>query len=342
MQQFRQNPITGHWVILAENRGGRPQEVDIQQIVRPQSVCPFCEGHEERTPDEVFAIRDQDSKANGPGWRVRVVPNKYPALESAGGHTASSQLHRGPAASSTREDGGDVVPGLGIHEIIIESPRHLESITQLSDGQVAEVLEVYRQRLTALRQTKKYHAAVIFKNGGPAAGSTLVHLHSQLMALGIGGPAIGDRLARFQSHAERFGQCPLCQTLGQLRGNEQWVVGGTPNFVAYCPFASRFAYEMWIAPRQHAAHFDPAGPEDMSELSGLLRTVLVKLERIVKLPAYNYIVHTAPFDTLGSDHYHWHIEILPRTTSLAGFELGAGCYINTVPPERAAAALREA
>jgi UDPglucose--hexose-1-phosphate uridylyltransferase len=335
MQQFRQNPITGQWVILAENRGGRPQEVDIQQIVRPQSVCPFCEGHEERTPDEVFAIRAQDSKPNGPGWRVRVVPNKYPALEA-------EEINPSPQPSPTRGEGAGKLPAAGVHEIVIESPRHLESITQLSDGQVAEILEAYRQRLTALRQTKKYHAAVIFKNGGPAAGSTLVHLHSQLMALRIGGPAIGDRLLRFQSHAERFGQCPLCQTLGQMGGDDQWVVAATPNFVAYCPFASRFAYEMWIAPRQHAAHFNTAGAEDMSELSGLLRTVLVKLERIVKLPAYNYIVHTAPFDTSGSDHYHWHIEILPRTTSLAGFELGAGCYINTVPPERAAAALREA
>jgi UDPglucose--hexose-1-phosphate uridylyltransferase len=234
------------------------------------------------------------------------------------------------------------VSGLGIHEIVIESPRHLESITQLSDDQVAEVLDTYRQRLTVLRQAKKYHSAVIFKNGGPSAGATLVHLHSQLMALEIGGPAIGDRLPRFQSYAEHFGQCPLCQTLSQMDSDQQFIVAATPNFVAYCPFASRFAYEMWIAPRQHAGDFDATGTETLFELSGLLRAVLVKLERIVKLPAYNYIVHTAPFDTSGSDHYHWHIEILPRTTSLAGFELGTGCYINTVPPERAATALREA
>ncbi|HEY2761863.1 MAG TPA: HIT domain-containing protein, partial [Pirellulales bacterium] len=122
----------------------------------------------------------------------------------------------------------------------------------------------------------------------------------------------------------------------------QSIVAVTPNFLAFCPFAARLAYETWIIPRQHVAHFDAIAPETLSELASLLRMVLVKLERIVKLSAYNYIVHTAPFDTTGSDHYHWHIEILPRTTSLAGFELGTGCYINTVLPERAATVLREA
>jgi UDPglucose--hexose-1-phosphate uridylyltransferase len=130
--------------------------------------------------------------------------------------------------------------------------------------------------------------------------------------------------------------------LSQASSDEQAVVATTTNFVGFCPFASRFAYEMWIAPRSHAAHFDSMTAESLRELGGLLRSVLVKLERIVKVSAYNYIVQTAPFDTFSSDQYHWHIEILPRTTSLAGFELSTGCYINTVLPERAAAALREA
>ncbi len=329
MPQLRHNPITGQWVILAENRGGRPQEVDIQQIVRPQSVCPFCEGNEARTPDEVFAIRATGSKANGPGWRVRVVPNKYPALEEG-------DISPSPQPSPTRGEGA-----YGLHEIIIESSRHLERLTELNDEEVSEVLETYRQRLATLRQSKQFRSAMIFKNGGPTAGATLVHLHSQVMAFQVGTPMIDDRLSRFQDFTrQRFGQCPLCQML--TVGDETLVVAATANFVAFCPFASRFAYEMWLAPRRHIAHFDSNTAENLTELAALLRVVLVKLERIVKVSAYNYIVQTAPFDTSGSDHYHWHIEILPRTTSLAGFELGTGCYINTVPPERAAAALREA
>jgi UDPglucose--hexose-1-phosphate uridylyltransferase len=335
MPEFRHNLITGHWVILAENRGGRPQEVDVQQIVRPQSVCVFCEGHENRTPSEVFAIRSAGSQANGPGWRVRVVPNKFPALEFADDFPALRPL-------PGNGEGVETAPGVGVHEIVIESPRHLSSITELADEDVGEIFEAYRQRLAALRETKKYRSAVVFKNGGPTAGATLIHLHSQLIAFQTGGPVIGERLVQFESYQQQFGKCPLCQTISEFAGGERSVVAATENFAAFCPFASRFAYEMWIAPRRHAAHFDTTTPETLRELGALLRRVLVKLERIVKLPAYNYIVHTAPFDTSGSDHYHWHIEILPRTTSLAGFELGVGCYINTVGPERAATALRGA
>jgi UDPglucose--hexose-1-phosphate uridylyltransferase len=343
MPQLRQNPITGQWVILAENRGGRPQEVDVQQIVRPQSICPFCEGNESRTPDEVFAIRAAGSKVNGPGWRVRVVPNKYPALEA---RDISPSPQPSPARGEEVFQGHrsvlEVFSGAGLHEIVIESPRHLKSITELNDVEVAEVFDAYRQRLLALRQSKQYRSAIVFKNGGPAAGATLVHLHSQVMAFQAGAPVIDDRLGRFQDFTRQHGECPLCQMLNQAGDDEQTVVAATKNFVAFCPVASRFAYEMWIAPRQHTAHFDSTTAESLRELGSLMRSVLVKLEAIVKLPVYNYIVQTAPFDTSGSDHYHWHIEILPRTTSLAGFELGTGCYINTVSSERAATALREA
>lgn len=232
------------------------------------------------------------------------------------------------------------MPALGLHDIVIESPRHLASVAELNDAEMADVLEVYRQRLRTLRESKKYQSAVVFKNGGPTAGATLVHLHSQLMAFQIGAPRIGDRSANFLAQWEQHGRCPLCEMIDQ--GAESNVVSATKNFVAICPFASRFAYEIWIAPRSHVADFDAMRPESLPELASLLRGVLVKLEAIVKLPAYNYIVHTAPFDTIDSERYHWHIEILPRVTSLAGFELGMGCFINTVRPERAAAAIREA
>ena len=256
MPEFRHNPITGHWVILAENRGGRPQEVDVQQIVRPQSVCVFCEGHEERTPDEVFAIRAASSKANGPGWRVRVVPNKFPALEFVDGFPT-------PLPYPSRREGVEAAPGAGVHEIVIESPRHLSSITELADEDVGEIFEAYRQRLAALRATKKYRSAVVFKNGGPTAGATLVHLHSQLIAFQIGGPVIGERLVQFENYRSQFGKCPLCQTISELAGDERSLVAATENFAAFCPFASRFAYEMWIAPRRHVADFDRTTPESL-------------------------------------------------------------------------------
>jgi UDPglucose--hexose-1-phosphate uridylyltransferase len=314
MSDLRRNPLTGQWVILAENRGARPQDVVVQQTVRDPGECPFCEGHEKRTPDETLALREPVGKPNGPGWRVRVVPNKYPALEDAN----------------------------GIHEIIIESPRHLTSVTQLDDRQFADVLEVYRQRLAALRQSGNFHGALIFKNGGPAAGATLAHLHSQLLAMASPEPLFLGRAASFQRHAAVSGKCVLCEMQQDEIKSGQRVVGQSKHFTAFCPFASRFAYETWIIPREHAGHFDEISPAAIPELAALFRSLLVKVEAIVKLPAYNYIVHTAPFDTPASDHYHWHIEILPRIANLAGFELGTGSFINTVSPDKAAEQLRRA
>ncbi len=312
MSQLRRNPLTGQWVILAENRAARPQDVVVAQTVRDSTSCPFCEGHESQTPDESLALREPGGRPNGTGWRVRVVPNKYPALEN--------------------DD--------GIHEIVIESPRHLSSVSQLDDHQFADVLTVYRQRLIALRQSGRFHGATIFKNGGPAAGATLAHVHSQLMAMTSPAPIFIDRAAVFRQHASQSGNCLLCEMETAEAADQLRLVARSSNFIAFCPFASRFAYETWIVPRQHAPHFDENTPEAAAELASLFRSVLVKVEAIVKLPVYNYIVHTAPFDTLASDHYHWHIEILPRIANLAGFELGTGSFINTVSPDRAAEQLR--
>ncbi len=312
MSSLRRNPLTGQWVILAENRGARPQDVFLQQTVRDPAECPFCEGHESKTPDETLAVRNAGGQANGPGWQVRVVPNKYPALQGVD----------------------------GTHEIVIESPRHLTSLTELDDAQFGSVLTVYTQRLAALRQTERFQGAIIFKNGGPAAGATLAHVHSQLMAMTRPAPVLIDRAAAFDRHAQQSGTCVLCEMVGESSTDGR-VVATSNHFVAFCPFASRFAFEVWIAPHQHASHFAAAAPSMMPELASLFRSVLVKVEAIVKLPAYNYIIHTAPFDTAAPDHYHWHIEILPRIANLAGFELGTGSFINIVSPERAAADLRK-
>jgi UDPglucose--hexose-1-phosphate uridylyltransferase len=313
MSDLRQNPLTGQWVILAENRGARPQDVVVQQILRDATDCPFCSGHEDRTPHETFAIRESCSRRDGPGWQVRVVPNKFPALEGK----------------------------QGAHEIIVESPQHLASVTQLSDSQFSDVLETYRHRLAAFHRSKQYQGAILFKNGGPTAGATLAHVHSQVLA-----STTADALD--QTRAEAFAKaateksCPLCRMLKDETANKTRVVAQSKNFTAFCPHAARFAYETWIVPHEHLRNFDEIEEDETAELAELFRAVLVKLEAIVKLPAYNYIVHTAPFDTSVAEHYHWHIEILPRIANLAGFELGTGTFINTVSSDKAAESLRTA
>lgn len=314
MADLRCNPITGHWVIVAENRGTRPREISLEAVVREQGDCPFCEGHEHLTPGEVLARRDANSKADGPHWQVRVIPNKYPAITSS----------------------GDASSGLFAHEVIIESPRHLTSTAELSDGQLAEVLAVYGERMLQLGEAYPRSSAMIFKNNGPAAGATLAHLHSQLVVTSL---PMTDQAKRLESF--RASKCPACEMIATAEAEDR-IVAESAHFVVLCPHASRLAYEMWLLPHTHYSHYSRVNRESLPELASLLRRSLVKLQRIVKVPAYNYIVHTAPFDTAVADHYHWHIEILPRITTLAGFEMGTGCYINPISPNRAAAELRQA
>jgi UDPglucose--hexose-1-phosphate uridylyltransferase len=332
MSELRRNPITGLWVIVAENRGARPQEIFSQQTVLDDFQCPFCEGREERTPNETLARRQPGSQVNGPGWRVRVVPNKYPALEEVGDLDTAGKL--------PSETGNEAA--VGLHEIIVESPRHLTSVTELEERQFAEVLDVYRQRLGELRSSGNYRGAVLFKNAGPAAGATLSHLHSQLMASFSAVPYLLGRAKAFERSAKEGAACPVCKMLQDEVDAGQRILARDETFTAFCPYASRLAYETWIVPNRHGAHFDLLLTNEVDRLAAMFRSVLVKVEAIVKLPAYNYIVHTAPFDSKQSNHYHWHIEILPRTSNLAGLELGTGCYLNTVSPEHAADVLRRA
>jgi len=339
MSEFRRNPITGQWVIIAANRGSRPQEIVVQHVASLDRECPFCEGNESVTPGEVLALREPGSAADGPGWRVRVVPNKYPALDAALPDRSSVAQ-----AAEPRTDWWQSVsaPGDGLHEVVIESPSHLTSVVQLTDAQFAEVLETYRMRINSLQQHGGFRNVVLFKNAGPSAGATLTHLHSQLIAAPAGNSIFADRTPFFRLHAVAQGSCLACEIERGLLTQPDLLVARSQNFVAFCPYASRLPYETWIIPRGHRLHFGETEQALLPELANLFRGVLVKLERIVKLPAYNYIIHTAPFDIAATDHYHWHIEILPGIANLAGFELGTGCFINTVPPLQAAAALREA
>jgi UDPglucose--hexose-1-phosphate uridylyltransferase len=329
MSELRHNSITRQWVIVAENRGARPQDLVVQQVIQDTAHCPFCEAHEESTPGEVLALRSSESRPNEPGWRVRVVPNKFPAVDAAPQSTTGGE-----------HDGHRILPGVGVHEIIIESPQHLTSVTQLTDEQFTDVIDVYRQRLAELRCCGQFSDAVLFKNSGAGGGATLAHLHSQLVALNSNQSIFTDRTPAFREYAEEFGTCPLC-TAANKSADDARLVAQSEHFLALCPFASRFAYEMWLVPREHRPQFEEMDATMFPELAQLLRAVLVKLEATVKSSAYNYIIHTAPFDTSGTNHYHWHIEILPRLSSLAGFELGTGCFINTVSPEHAAELLRD-
>ena len=330
MPDLRKDPIVGRWVIVAKSRARRPHDFDTTPARRRNSFCPFCEGNEDKTPNEIIAYRNPGSGANRKGWRVRVIPNKFPALEIEG------DLNK-------RGDGiYDMMQGVGAHEVIIECPDHLVSTSELSEEQLREVLWVYRDRLVDIKKDPRLVYGMIFKNVGAAAGASLEHTHSQLIVTPIVPINVWEEMTGSLEFYNYRGRCVYCDMIQQELATEKRIVQDSPDFVAFCPFASRFPFETWVLPKTHSSHYENIQKNGVDELSGVLKQVIAKIEAALDQPAYNYIVHTAPFDTQELAHYHWHIEIAPSLTKAAGFEWGTGFYINPVPPEEAASFLREA
>ncbi|MBN2216841.1 MAG: galactose-1-phosphate uridylyltransferase [Pirellulales bacterium] len=329
MPDLRKDPIVGRWVIVAKSRAKRPHDFDAPLSRRANRFCPFCEGNEYSTPNEIMAYRESGSQPDREGWRVRVVPNKFPALEIEG-----SLNKRG-------EGMYDMMQGVGAHEVIIESPRHLVSTSQLTEPQIREVLWVYRDRLVDLKKDPRLVYGMIFKNVGAAAGASLEHTHSQLIVTPIVPINVWEEMTGSLEFYNYRGRCVYCDMIQQELAQEKRIVLDTPGFVAFCPFASRFPFETWILPKNHSSHYEHIQKNEVEELSGMMRQVVGKIEAALDRPAYNYIIHTAPFDTQELGHYHWHIEIMPSLTKAAGFEWGTGFYINPVPPEEAAMFLSE-
>jgi len=329
--ELRKDPITRRWVIIATERATRP--TDFTRTVNDDRTdperCPFCEGREEKTPPEIFAIRPNGGPSDSPGWRVRVVSNKYPALRIEG------KTDRTQMGLFRRMD------GVGAHEVIVETPDHDTHLALMSEGEIADVIRAYYQRYEDLDRDKRFEYLLLFRNHGSAAGASLSHPHSQLIAL----PMVPKRISEELDVAERYyvkqGSCIFCDMIAQERKGGDRVVYENERFLAIAPYASRFPFETWILPRAHMASFGRIGPEDVAPLAEALKTVLQKLNLCVKNPPYNFIVHAAPYEYPRSPAYHWHIEVMPQLTHTAGFEWGSGFHINPIAPEEAARYLRE-
>jgi UDPglucose--hexose-1-phosphate uridylyltransferase len=330
MPELRKDPIVGRWVIIAPDRLTRPQTVrERGDDFDPNAFDPFLEGHEDATTPEILAYREPHTRPNGPGWRVRVIPNKFPALRVEG-------------LLSNRGDGMyDVMSGVGAHEVIVECPHRETSMARLSVDNIREVLWVYRDRLVDLKKDRRLVHGLIFKNKGTLAGATLAHSHSQLIVNPIIPITIQEEMHGAEAYFRYRGRAIFADMLQQELASELRVVIDSPNFVVFCPYASRFPFETWIVPKNHTSHFENISRQGVDEMGTILKLTLQKLERALDDPPYNYVIHTAPFDVQELPHYCWHLEIFPRLTGVAGFEWGSGFYINPIPPEQAAQFLRE-
>ena len=330
MPELRKDPVTNSWVIISTERGKRPSDFGTEPRPPRPGFCPFCPGNEEKTPPEIVVYRNDGAAPNTPGWRVRVVANKFPALVIEG------ELER------QTEGIYDKMSGVGAHEVIIETPDHDQTLPAMPEQKVEEVLWAYRDRILDLKRDPRFQYILVFKNHGEAAGASLDHTHSQLIATPIVPKRVQEEVDGVKQYYAEKRRCVYCDMVQQELADGGRMVSANDHFVAMAPFASQFPFETWIVPRTHEASFEDIGKQEYVSLARILKETLHRIERLLSDPPYNFVFHSAPVRQEKPVQYHWHIEITPRLTRLAGFEWGTGIYINPTPPEEAAQYLRDA
>lgn len=328
MPELRFNTATKDWLIIAADRAKRPEDFAHKSAeVSKESAanCPFCPGREEKTPNEIFAIRASDGR-----WQVRVVPNAFPALRDEGNPDES----RTPA-------GFLKMNGVGKHEVVIETPEHEQVIATMGQDQVDKIFLTYRERYTALAQDPRFAAVVLFKNHGRGAGTSLHHPHSQIIALPVLPAFVESRVSIAREYYDTNGHCLYCQMIKMEKTEQSRVILETDKFIAFAPFASRLPFETWVLPKEHSSNFEKISRDDILELARVVKKILEKLYKTLGNPDFNYALYSAACREEKAEHFHWNLKIFPRISSMAGFELGSGVAINTMAPEAAAKSLQE-
>jgi UDPglucose--hexose-1-phosphate uridylyltransferase len=333
MSEYRQNVMTGEWVIIAAERSKRPADYAATakiKIALPEykSGCPFCLGNERDCIAATYEVK------NGDNWQVRVVPNVYAAV-SRPEQIPMEHLPRARSAGMHVS-----AQGYGAAEVIIEHPKHNANLAFMDKQDVYEVIKAYKERFNVLSDDNNIAMVNIFKNYGASAGATLEHPHSQVIATHVLSPHITDNMAYARRAFNTFGTCPFCDFIKSEIQNGDRIIEITKHFVAACPFAAKYPYEMRIYPTKHSALFGTISEDEMRDLAIMLKKILTKMSLLLNDPDYNYYVRTVPNSDGDVRYYHWHIAITPRLTRPAGFELGTRIYINTTPPELAAEQLR--
>ena len=334
MSELRKDIVTREWVIMSPERARRPSDFQHEHeakavITKNHSVCPFCPGNEAKTPSEIIAFRKKGTKANSQDWWVRVLPNRFPALMVEG------KPNRGGYMIYDRMD------GVGAHEVIIETPEHGMPLSRLDEKQFKEILWAYMERYTDLCKDSRLKYILIFKNHGKVAGASIEHAHSQLIATPMIPQQVWIKIKGIEQYYDYRDNCAYCDIVKAESGKEERIVVENESFIAIEPYAARHPFETWIIPRMHSPSFIDMKDSAVNELTAILKLILLKLELCLNDPPYNYTIINAPINSGVISQFHWHLEIIPRLTIAAGFELGTGIYINPVPPEESAKYLRD-
>jgi UDPglucose--hexose-1-phosphate uridylyltransferase len=329
--EFRRDPISGRWVVMAPERSRRPMALEgaepRHRVGFEARICPFCSGREFETPHEVFAIREAGTAPDSPGWQLRVVPNMYPAVRAVEGPSVNAGLFQS-------------LPGFGQHEVVIESPEHVANPALLPDDLFRDVFIAYRERVKRFAADPALQYVSVFKNVGAEAGASLGHCHSQIVAMPLIPLEIERELGASLARFHETGRCAFCELIEAELAAKVRVVAETENLVAISAYAARFSHETWVLPKTHASRYEDVNNELAAELAGLMKRLVTALDRVLAEPAYNWYLHAAPLRSEDLPHYHWHFEVMPRTARPAGLEWGTGCFVNPVLPETAAEQLR--
>jgi UDPglucose--hexose-1-phosphate uridylyltransferase len=330
MPQLRKDPVLKQWVIISPERGKRPSDFKFEVDTNPEdpSACPFCEGNESKTPSEVLAFRKAGTVADQPGWWIRIISDLDPILV--------------PSGDIWREGIGmfDAMNSIGIHEVVIEVPQHNQDLHTVAIDQVRELIWAFKQRLLEIKKNPRYKHFMIVKNSGKGV-SNFAHSHSHIVATPIIPKRIEEEIDGAREYFHYHDRCIFCDIIRQETEQPVRVIHDDPLFLAFCPFAARFPYEIMITPKSHQPFFENIDKDHVQGFATVLQNTIRRMQTLLPNLPYNFVLHTSPCSESYRDFYHWHVEIIPKLTQVAGFEWGSGFYINPTPPEDAARHLRE-
>ncbi len=322
MPELRQDPLTGIWVMISPERKKRPQYLDLSRKFNLKSdICPFCERNEYMTPPEIYAVRKDNSEANKTGWKLRVVPNKYPAL------SAKEELNK------IEDQIYNKMNGVGAHEVIIESDSHDIGIDEMEVEQIKQIFVSYKRRILGLKRDKRFKYIQVFKNHGIEAGSSIHHPHSQIIALPVIPSKVMDRLSNTKNYFKLHNRCLFCDILDYERSYNKRVLFENRDFIVFASYAPKFPFELIICPIKHTSSYERTPDKNFMSLAEILKQTMKKMGKVLDNPAYNLLLHNSPFIKNCEPYFHWYVELIPIISGTGGFELATNCYINPIPPE---------